>query len=150
MHQFLQKDFERLQQEIDKLSRRIKAIGQDMGESCREGAETFHDNFAYEQGERDQRMWSQKRSELLKVKNHAQIVDPSPSLAVSIGRRVKMQNCETKEEQTLTIGSYLTFSEGHISYASPLAKLLIGAKPGEMRTGSIAGAMQTFIVLEVS
>ena len=150
MYKFLPDDFKHLEQEIEQLSTRIKEIGQDMGKSCQEGAETFHDNFAYEQGERDQRMWAQRRHELLKFKNHAQIVNPSLNPIVSIGKRIKIKNQETGEEQTWTIGSYLTFEDEHISYAAPIAKLLIGAKSGEMRTGNIAGVVQTFIVLEVN
>lgn len=150
MYKFLTTDYHHLEEEIEKLKTRIKAIGKDMGDSCKEGAETFHDNFAYEQGERDQRMWSQKLREFERLKNHIQIVQPSDSLVVSIGKRVKIQNYESREVQTWTIGSYLTFDEDHMSYAAPLAKLIIGAKAGEMRTGNIAGLVQTFLILEVS
>ncbi|OHA24282.1 MAG: hypothetical protein A3G52_02045 [Candidatus Taylorbacteria bacterium RIFCSPLOWO2_12_FULL_43_20] len=58
MNFFLPEDFEKLNQEITGLCDRIKQIGKEMGESCREGAETFHDNFAYEDGERQQAMLS--------------------------------------------------------------------------------------------
>lgn len=149
MYKFLTTDYHRLEEEIGKLKTRIKAIGKDMGDSCKEGAETFHDNFAYEQGERDQRMWSQKLREFERLKNHIQIVQPSNSLVVSIGKRIKIQDGESKEVQMWTIGSYLTFDDGCISYAAPLAKLLIGARAGEMRTGNIGGSVYTFLVLEV-
>lgn len=150
MYKFLIDDYHRLEEEIKKLKIRIREIGKDMGDSCKEGAETFHDNFAYEQGERDQRMWSQKLREFQRLKNHIQIVRPSSSLAVSIGKNVRIKNCDREEEEIFIIGSFLTFDDNHISYAAPLAKLLIGAKAGEMRTGNIGGSVQTFLILDVT
>lgn len=150
MHKFLISDYQRLEQEIEKIKNRIREIGKDMGDSCKEGAETFHDNFAYEQGERDQRMWSQKLRELERLKSHVSIVKPSSTSGVSIGKCVCVRNCDSNEEFTFTVGSYVTFDEDRISYNAPLAKLIIGATPGEMRTGNVAGTIQTFLVLEVS
>lgn len=150
MHKFLLADYKRLEEEIDKLKTRIREIGKDMGDSCKEGAETFHDNFAYEQGERDQRMWSQKLRELERIKNLIQIVGPVSSNKATIGKKVSIENCETGEKHSFVIGSYRTFDADRISYISPLAKLIIGASIGEKRAGEIGGSKQTFIVRDVS
>ncbi len=39
---FLREDFEKLTALIREVSDRIREIGQEMGASCREGAETYH------------------------------------------------------------------------------------------------------------
>lgn len=67
MYYFLKEDFEALNAEINKIADKIKEIGKEMGKSCQEGAETFHDNFAYEDGERQQYMWSGRIRELIRI-----------------------------------------------------------------------------------
>lgn len=72
MKYFLKADYDALCNEIDVLLNRIKEIGQEMGASCQEGAETFHDNFAHEDGTRQQHMWSTRLRELIAIKNDAE------------------------------------------------------------------------------
>jgi len=153
MFYFLREDFEGLNAQIDKICEKIKEIGQEMGRSCKEGAETFHDNFAYENGERQQYMWSTRLRELIRIRNNARVVTPEGrSDKVSIGRTVTIRNETADEVQILKIGSYMVFkerSQNVISYNAPLARLLIGAEVGERREGNIGGKKKIFQIIKI-
>lgn len=148
---FLQEDLGKLAEQIHKINARIKAIGQEMGASCEEGAETFHDNFAFEEGERQQQMWSKNLKELVEIYNNSQIFKPSGTAErVGIGCQVTIADLDTGEEKTITIGSYLTFNgNSTVSYNAPLARILLCARPGEVRKGEIAGRLRTFEIIKI-
>jgi transcription elongation factor GreA len=149
---FLREDYEKLNEQILEISNRIREIGQEMGNSCQEGAETFHDNFAFEEGERQQQMWSRRMAELLEISLNAVIVDAAVNPGkVGIGSRVTAIDFETGERKTLCIGSYQVFSQnGRISYDSPLGRILLGAEEGDVVTGSIAGKKRRFEIESIS
>ncbi|MBW2217966.1 MAG: GreA/GreB family elongation factor [Deltaproteobacteria bacterium] len=149
---FLRDDIEKLAGQIHKINARIKAIGKEMGASCEEGAETFHDNFAFEDGERQQQMWSKRLKELLDIYNHSQIYKSSGfAERVGIGREVTLADLDTGEEKTIKIGSYMSFNgNGTVSYNAPLARILLGAEPGEVRKGEIAGRLKKFEIVEIN
>ncbi len=153
---FVPADFEGLNREIDAACDKIKAAGKEMGLSCQEGAETFHDNFAYEQGQRDQEMWSDRVRELVAVRNNARIITPSPNTGqVRIGRVVTVRDTTTDTEKTFRIGSYMIFTknaEGDIptlSYDAPLPKSLIGANEGEERNAFFGGERHHLEVVKI-
>jgi transcription elongation GreA/GreB family factor len=150
---FLQADFEELGRRISAVEDRIRRLGKDMGQSCQEGAETFHDNFAYEDGERNQRMWSQERRRLLRLQAGARLVEVPPSGdRAAIGRTVVVLDQDSGAQMIIRIGSYENFAPappGTISYSAPMAQILLGAEAGEEREGTIAGKMRRFEVLDV-
>ena len=150
-HYFLRDDFEALNREIDSIARRIKELGKEMGASCEEGAETFHDNFAYEDGERRQRMWSHRWRDLVLIRNAARVVDPAADTRrVALGRHVATADCETGEERTIRIGSFMTFNgDDAISYHAPLARMLIGAEEGDVRKGRIGDRSVSLEVIDI-
>lgn len=49
MFYFLPDDFEDLNDQIEQICERIEELGKEAGESCQQGAETWHDNFAFEE-----------------------------------------------------------------------------------------------------
>jgi len=154
MYYFLKKDFEALNVEIERIADKIKEIGKEMGKSCQEGAETFHDNFAYEDGERQQYMWSGRIRELIRIRNQARVLlDPPKGDTVSIGRTVTVEDEHTGETRAIKIGSYMVLSkeedEEVISYNAPLARMLIGARVGDTREAVIAGKKKRFRVLKI-
>jgi transcription elongation GreA/GreB family factor len=148
---FLPEDFKMLNNQIKRIVERIKAIGREMGKSCQEGAETFHDNFAFEEGERQQFMWSKRLNELMEIKSMAVVFAPEgKSERVGIGRKVLMADCDTGEEKTILIGSYINFnSNGKVSYHAPLARIILGAKVGDCRQGMVVDKKRTFEILEI-
>ncbi|KKQ07768.1 MAG: hypothetical protein US18_C0008G0009 [Parcubacteria group bacterium GW2011_GWB1_36_5] len=151
MYSFLPEDWKRFEEQIENLKARIREIGQDMGASCREGAETFHDNFAYEQGERDQRMWAQRFRELKHIHERSRIVqiDHQHPDKVTIGKVVTVRN-EDGVTETFRIGSYLTFDDSNtIPYNSPLAKLLIGGMLHKQKIGVVGGILRTYTIIKI-
>ena len=153
MYYFLKKDFEALNAEIEKIADKIKEIGKEMGKSCQEGAETFHDNFAYEDGERQQYMWSGRIRELVRIRNQAHVLlNPSRGDTVSIGRTVTIEDKHAGKTRAIKIGSYMVLAEKEeevISYNAPLARMLIGARVGDIREGVIAGKKKRFRILKI-
>ena len=152
MYYFLKVDFDALESSITTLRDRIRGIGQEMGDSCREGAETFHDNFTHEEGSRQLQMWSKRYSELMAIKGNATIVIPQESNErVAIGKKVRMRNTFNNDVTNLEVGSYMVLSEnGSFSYGSPLIKMILGAKKGELRAGTIGELRVSFIIEEIS
>jgi transcription elongation GreA/GreB family factor len=153
MYYFLKRDFEALNAEIKKIADKIKEIGHEMGKSCQEGAETFHDNFAYEDGERQQYMWSTRLRELIRIRNQAKVlVDPPKGDTVTIGRTVILKDENTGETLIIKIGSYMVLTkeeENVISYNAPLARMLIGGRVGEIRKSVIAGKTKSLRILKI-
>jgi transcription elongation GreA/GreB family factor len=148
---FLREDFEKLGEQIVQVNARIREIGREMGQSCQEGAETFHDNFAYEDGERQQRMWSLMLQDLVEINRNAEIIVPPASNGkVAIGSLVTLSDIETGEEKRVRIGSYRVFeNHGAVSYSAPLGQILLGAKEGDTVTGVIAGKPKKFAIVGV-
>jgi len=150
---FLREDLRALEARIEELRRLIREIGQEMGASCQEGAETFHDNFAFEDGERNQRMWGEQVRRLTHIRREARIVEPPEhGDRVGLGRTVTFRDLDSGEVQTFTIGSYMSFADRNgsiVSYIAPLARILVGAEEGDEREGLIRGQQRSFEILEV-
>lgn len=152
MYYFLKKDFDGLNAEISKVIEIIKKYGQEMGKSCQEGAETFHDNFAYEDGERQQYMWSSKLRELIRIRNNARVVEPKGNYRVSLGLTVTVEDIDTGKVRALTIGSYMVLSANDgevISYNAPFARMIIGSKVGDEREATIAGKRRAVRIVKI-
>lgn len=155
MYYFLKEDFEALNAEISKIADKIKEIGKEMGKSCQEGAETFHDNFAYEDGERQQYMWSGRIRELIRIRNQVRVVlKPDNGDRVSLGTTVTVEDEDAGEVRTIKIGSYMVLAEQTgrqevISYNAPLARMLVGKKVGEIGEATISGKRKSFLILKI-
>jgi len=152
MYLFLKEDFKDLCLKIDALTKKLEVIGQEMGESCRQSSETYHDNFPFEEGCRQQSMMSDRVTYFIGLRNMAKIVESNiMENSVSIGKIVVIKDMETKKEETYKIGSYMIFnrSHGYVSYSSPLVKIISGAKIGDIRKGEISGKKMVFKILKV-
>jgi transcription elongation GreA/GreB family factor len=149
---FLKDDYEALETRIRSITAAIIENGQEMGRSCSEGAETFHDNFAHEEGERQHRMWTRHLRELVRVRSQARVVDvEQPSDRVRLGSNVTVRDMQTGEERTLRMGSYMMFDRMEaVSYRSPLGRALIGAVAGEERNAVVAGVERSYLVIHIS
>ncbi len=150
-HYFLKEDFNLLNKQIEEICDTIKQIGKDMGDSCKEGAETFHDNFVYEEGERNQVMWSKKLRDLIALRNSSRIFTPDNNKdRVSIGRIVTVQDESTGEEFTYKIGSFSHNKDPiAISYNAPIIKPLIGAEIGENRETGKGEKTRTVKIIKI-
>lgn len=151
---FLPEDFVALNDEIDGVIEKIREYGKEIGRSCKEGAETFHDNFGFEDAERNQQMWSKRLRDLISLRNSAHVVKANPSTEkVSLGRTVTFKDLSTDEIKTYLIGSYMLFGKNRvptvISYNSPIGRLLLSGKVGEIRSGTINKREREFEILKI-
>ncbi len=135
---------------ITEINTRIERLGEEIEAS---GAEAWHDNASYEEATRQQAMWSSELRHLIQVRKKARIVAPSlVDDRVGFGRKVTYEDKVTGEQTTINIGSYIVLDEdsGEISYQSPIAILLEGAKVGETRQGMIAGRQKAFRIIAIA
>ncbi len=152
MYYFLREDFDGLIKEIAKIALRMKELGKEVGQSCKEGAETFHDNFALEDSHRQQRMWSTRLKELSDIRNQARVIDPPQKDKVALGVTVTIEDENTGETRVMKIGSFMVFDDKDgsvISYAAPLARMIIGGKVGETKEAIIAGTKRVFNITKI-
>lgn len=155
MHYFFTKeDFDSLNREIGDACDHIKDAGKEIGRSYGEGHETSHDNFAYEQGQRDQEMWSNRVRQLVLIRNNVKIAVPGPNQGqVRIGRLVTIRDLSSGTEKVFRVGSYMVFVETDdiptLSYDAPLPKALIGAKEGEEREAFFGGEKHRLEIIKI-
>jgi transcription elongation GreA/GreB family factor len=149
---FLPEDFQKLEDQIRKITTTLAEVSQRMGESCQDGADNWHDNFTFEDGTRQQHMWSVRLRELLDIRNRAVVItDPSSNGVVGIGRSVTVVDLDSGKQLTYRIGSYITFNgPSTISYQSPLGQLLLGARRGEVREDTVGGRARQLEVVAVA
>ncbi len=153
---FTKEDFDALNKEIEITCDRIKDAGKEIGRSYSEGHETDHDNFAYEQGQRDQLMWSDHVRKLILIKNKARVISPGSNQGeVRIGRLVTICDLNSSKEEVFLVGSYMVFGETQendtpvFSYNAPLVKALIGAKEGEERDAFFGGKKHSLKIVKI-
>jgi transcription elongation GreA/GreB family factor len=133
---------------------KIEALGHDMWESGQEkglwanqSAETWHDNFGYEQEQQHQWALSERAEDLVQIKNEAEIVERRVVGEVDIGAQVTIEDAETGERKSFVVGSYQVLDQQHddeISYAAPLARPFMGATAGEEREVTIGDRTTLF------
>jgi transcription elongation GreA/GreB family factor len=145
---FLPDDFTLLDKKIETLHQEIDRLGKAIGLSSDISGETFHDNFDYEECSRQQAMWSEEIRKLTIIKRKAKMVSPNESGdIVAVGRTITLEN--NGKNMTIKIGSYMTFSSESVSYASPIVKLIFGAKSGDTKEGLIQGQKTKIHILEI-
>jgi transcription elongation GreA/GreB family factor len=149
---FLRKDYDALLAKIDELAEALKEAGREKGLWANQSAETWHDNFGYEQEQQREWALSDRLQDFVDMKNDAQIVDYRPIDQVDIGAKVTIQEVGTGERRTLVVGSYQVLDQQHddeVSYAAPLARPLLGATVGEEREVTIGDRTAAFRVLGI-
>lgn len=148
---FSESEYSFLLKQIEVIEKEIGDLGKEMGQSCQEGAETFHDNFAYEEGIRQQRMWSNQLQGLKSIRNKAKIIDYNNRdlSRVSIGSLVTVKDNTNGNISSFRIGGYITIDRQTLSYKAPMSKLLVGSQKGDLREGKINGRQQSYEVLNI-
>lgn len=150
---FLANDLAQIDAQIRSLAALLKSIGREMGVACQQGAETYHDNFGYEDGARQHRMWSERLRELLRIRAEARVVQPDENTGVvAVGRSVTVRDLETMEVTTFRVGSYMVMGDrdGALSYAAPRVRPLLGARVGEAREVELGGSTRELEILAVT
>ncbi|HEV7283821.1 MAG TPA: GreA/GreB family elongation factor, partial [Kaistia sp.] len=148
---FLQKDFDRLNRRIGDIGDRISEVGADMATWASQGAETWHDNFGYEEGVRQEDMLAHRGEDFEAARERAEIVTTGSSDRVAVGSRVTLQG-GAGERRTLIVSSYWVLdrrSPEEISYAAPLVAPFMGAGTGEERRVSVPEGEQVWRVTAI-
>ncbi len=148
---FLREDLEVLEKRIAEASENVQSALRLIGEGAESDSNTWHDNAAYDEGQRQNSMWSSRVQELVNVRSNAKIVEiPRDNSVVKVGKTVTIRDESTGESQTFQIGSYLILSERNaVSYHAPLGRLLMGAHVGEVREGIVGPLKRKFTVLSI-
>jgi len=148
---FLQKDFDRLNRRIGNVADQITEVGADMADWAAQGAETWHDNFGYEEGVRQEDMLARRGEDFEAVRERAEIVTTASSDRVSVGSRVILEN-DAGERRTLIVSSYWVLDRRtpeEISYAAPLIAPFMSAGTGERRSVSVPEGEQIWRVAAI-
>lgn len=151
-YRFLRKDYDALLDKIEELAGALREAGQEKGRWANQSAETWHDNFGYEQEQRQEWMLSDRLEEFVEMKNDADIVQGRALNEVDIGCRVTIRDTETDEQRIFLVGSYQVLDQQHeneVSYAAPLAKPFMGATVGEEREVMIGDKSTRFRVVGI-
>jgi transcription elongation GreA/GreB family factor len=124
----LQDEYNHLLAQKEKLEQEFKIQSQRKKESAEQSAETRHDNFDFEDAERQQNLINGRIRTVNQQINTAKIITSTlenNEKKIYIGSRVKATINDTEHEWT--IGGNPTIP-GRVSYVSPLGKAIMGAK----------------------
>lgn len=150
---FLRKDYLALEKNIDALKNNLKTVGFEVGEMSHQSSETWHDNYGFEEADRERKRLAGTLEELKKVYAQAEVVEPSSHTErVSLGSRVTIQNVDTLEEKVVVVGSYMVLEKtdpNEFSYAAPFVAPLMGASVGEVREIEIGGKISKMRIIQI-
>lgn len=148
---FLKEDAEEINKRISEIRERIDFYRKEKHLSTTQSSETYHDNYGFEESERQiKRLYGQLK-ELAEIQTKTEIVEPPKSNAkTAIGKKIKIKDTETGEEKEFLLGSYMILkNENAVSYESPLGKILFGAKKGSIRKGVINNKNVLLKIMEI-
>ena len=150
---FLRKDYLALEKNIDALKNNLKTVGFEVGEMSHQSSETWHDNYGFEEADRERKRLAGTLEELKKVYAQAEVVETSSHTEkVSLGSRVTMQNIDTREEKVVVVGSYMVLEKtdpNEFSYAAPFVASLMGASVGEVREVKIGEKIAKMKIIQI-
>jgi len=142
---FMPRDLEALQEEIQRLTDQIRETKKDAGEGANQSSETWHDNFAFEEAQRQLRMLLNQLAGMSRMFERAEKPPALQSDIVGVGSKVRYSFSshpdarKFHETDEVIVGSHMVFAAmrdlGCISHSSPLGRVLLG-----MRTGDVAQA----------
>ncbi|MFQ5638635.1 MAG: transcription elongation factor GreA [bacterium] len=149
---FTEAGYQKLKTEIDKLEKYIKHdIAKEIGTAREHG--DLRENAEYEAAKNKQANYMAKLGQLQERFMNARIIrkEDMPTDTVTLGKRVKIRDVESGEEDNYTIlGEGETdIDKGIISYQSPLAKGLINHKAGEIVDVQLPRGMKKYQILEI-
>lgn len=143
---FLREDLCVVEITVDNLRRKVKELGKEQGEAARQSTENFgHDDACQETVYNERCLAISRLKELQQVLCNATLATPEgPFDKVRLGAVVELD-----DGRTLRIGSFMVVTDNpiqNISYASPLAQVLMGRAPGD----EVNFRGKTFIIKQIS
>ena len=111
----------------------------------------WHDNFAFEENQRQMHQLARRVRDLEHLAMSMEIVPPAkePPERVRIGCAVRVTFLDDDSERRFFVAGFDDGApdEGRLSYAAPLARVVLGAEEGDTRVLRLKGRRRT---LEVS
>jgi transcription elongation GreA/GreB family factor len=131
----------RLQSALDSYDKIVStnAEAADAGDSS-----VWHDNFAYEENQRQMHQWARRIRDMRLMLTRIEVISPpSDPERVQVGCTVTVYDLGREQEHTYVIAGYEDgdLEQNRLSYTAPLARALIGAEEGDIRSFQ-AGARQ--------
>lgn len=124
----------RLEAKVAELEQRLSFILKEKAEAAEVGGNAWHDNFSFEQAERDERALRRQIAEVTSTLRTAEVFEARRSTdRVEIGTTVAIE-LEGGDRRRITIvGHGESAPPALISYDAPLGQALLGARAGEER-----------------
>ncbi|MGA2064321.1 MAG: GreA/GreB family elongation factor [Thermoguttaceae bacterium] len=144
-----------IRQKIALLEQKRQGALQGAGEAAQNDPNSYHDNFEYEEGMRQQEMFSERLRSLCKLLEGATIAPPPEGNdRVAIGHYVVLRRQEgtgPAADEALVLGGdgEGALFENSCSASSPLGQTLLGMARGETRTVSLPEWSVSVQVLEI-
>jgi transcription elongation GreA/GreB family factor len=153
-YRFLARDLDALKQRINRYEEQWKEALGGIHDSTTQSSETWHDNPQFDEVQQRAKMLKTERDKLATVLHKSVLVTPdTPGGRVDVGSSVRVRYKKNGAEDSFVIGSYMVLDaddDGRISYAAPLAKLLLGHSRGETVSGNIGSRKMELEILDVS
>jgi len=136
---FLAQDYRYFERRLDEIERMIRELSEKDGDTSRSTDDPYYENFLYTEHSRSQFKWCRRLLELLHIRDNAKIISPEePDNLVLPGKRATYRMGKNKSLRSLLVGSYLNFTlEQAVACSHPVARKLLGKKPGETCTVKI-------------
>jgi transcription elongation GreA/GreB family factor len=147
--------FDRLRRRVAATRAAYQAVCDDNPAALESGDTSgWHDNFAFEENQRQMHQLSRQVRELETLMGRATVV-PLPHVSperVILGSRVTWSFFGEERPRTCWISGWDDGDpdKGRVSYNSPLGSALVGAEPGEERDLRAVGAARRIEVLDVA
>lgn len=128
-----------LNEQLKKQEELYLRLSKQKSEIAKVGGNDWHDNFSFEELERDQKRLEHRIMEIKHIIKNSQIVNNFSTDAVGIGSVIIFEM--DGKEKKMKIGDYVEASpsEGVVSYMSPIGQVMMGAVIGETRTFKLNG-----------
>lgn len=113
----------------------------------------WHDNFAYEENQRDMHKWAHRITEIKRLLETIHIVRiPHAPVRVQIGCIVTLYDEIEDKKWSFEVAGYEDgdINQGRISYAAPLARKLMGGEVGDEYQLFFAGKDRTVIISTIA
>lgn len=152
---FLQFDLDALDSEINETREEIRRVKLEANESNEQSSESWHDNYTFEETQRQLKMLLNLLGGLSKARERSQVVIPNANPTVAgVGTTVAFVDNEKRYSDEISIGSYMVSKAlmdlDFVSYESPLGALLLGSVVGETRIGKVGNREMNVTVTGIS
>jgi transcription elongation factor GreA len=141
MHEFMTTiGRDKLIEKIRLLKGALKKVRAQKGEVAERDGNSWHDNFAFEELERQERMLMGQIAREQARLNSAKVVEKKAGNTIGIGSKVTVEFTDGEKMLVEIVGAEESDpSAGKTSYQSPLGQALMGAKVGETRECVVDG-----------